>query len=491
MRKLYVFMINGIIMTVASLSIRTIMVWFNAIISNKIGAEGMGLYTLVMSVYGLAVTVAIFGMSLACTRLVADEQSKGNGLGIRHSVRVCVTFGTVCGMVSGGIIFVFADFIGEYLLQNPKTIISLRALAVCLPFLSVSAILNGYFTSVGRIVKSSAVQFAELFTRIVITTLFLNAVFPKTLEYSCFSVVLGGTVAEAMSCLYYIIIYKIDSKRYKKVGTTKNIKKRVFKIAIPVALSSCLKSGLSTVKHILIPIQLKKSGLSSGKALAQYGIIQGMVMPVIMFPSAIIMSFSALILPEFSQLYENKRKRLIQNNISRTFKATLLFSIGVTGIFIYYSDFLGLKIYNSSEAGYYIRLLAPITAIVYLDTVTDSILKGINQQVGVVKINIFDTVACIVLIYFLLPQYSTMGYIFVIFVSEILNGMLSIGLLIKTTDFEFKFIRWILIPSVCAFITGFCINYIAIPNILVSMVLYIGIYAVFLSAFGCMRKEYI
>lgn len=489
MRKLYVFMINGIIMTVASLSIRTIMVWFNAYISNKIGAEGMGLYTLVMSVYGLAVTIAIFGMSLACTRLVAEEESKGNCLGVRHSVRICVTFGMLCGVASGLVIFVFADFIGTHLLQNAKTVISLRAFAVCLPFLSVSAILNGYFTSVGRIVKSSAVQFAELFTRIMVTTLMLNGVFPKTLEYLCFSVVLGGTVAETLSCVYYIVIYKIDSKRYKKTGTTKGIKKRVLGIAVPVALSSCLKSGLSTIKHILIPVQLKKSGLSPSRALAQYGIIQGMVMPVIMFPSAIIMSFSALILPEFSQLYANKQSRAIQNNISRTFKVTLLFSIGVTAIFIYYSDFLGMKIYNSAEAGYYIRLLAPVTAIMYLDTVTDSILKGINQQVGVVKINILDTVACIVLIYFLLPPYSTLGYIFVIFVSEIFNGILSIGLLIKSTDFEFKFVKWILIPAICAVITGFCINYINIPNVIVSMAVYMGIYTVFLSAFGSFGRN--
>ncbi len=488
MRKFHIFLINGIILTLSSLAMRTVMVWFNAYISNKIGAEGMGLYTLVMSVYSLAVTVAIFGMGLACTRLVAEENACKNDIGIKYSVKQCVMFGAIFGSISALVIFVFADFIGTKILQNELTVISLRAFAVCLPFLSVSSILNGYFTAISRITKSSIVQFAELFTRIIAITMFLNFVFPNTLKHSCFSVVLGGTVAETLSCIYYVIIYIADSKRYKKIGTTKGIRKRIIKIALPVALSSCLKSGLSAIKHIMIPIQLKKSGLSASTALSQYGIIQGMVMPVIMFPSAIILSFSSLILPEFSQLYVTKKHSKINTSISKTFKITLLFSIGVTGIFIYYSDFLGQWIYKSAEAGYFIRLVAPLTAIMYLDFVTDSILKGLNQQVGVVKINIIDTLMCIILIYFILPAYSTIGYIFVIFVSEIANGFLSVNMLIKTTEFEFKFTKWILKPSLSAFASGICVHMIQIQNPVISIAVFSISYLVFLSAFGCIKE---
>lgn len=482
MRRLHVFLINGTILTLVSLITRLVMVWFNAYISKKIGAEGMGLYTLVMSVYSFAVTVSISGMNLACTRLVAEEESVGNQYGVKYSVRFCCIAGFLFGSVTLFVIYAFSGFLGKVILQNEMTVISLKAFCVCLPFLSVSCILNGYFTSVGRIVKSSAVSFLELFTRIFVITLFLNTVFPKTLEYSCLSVVLGGTISEAASCIYYGIIYIKDSERYGKKGDKKGIKKRILKIAVPIALSSYLKSGLSTVKHILIPIQLKKSGLSAADALSQYGIINGMVMPVIMFPSAIIMSFSSLILPEFSHLYITGNTRQIKNKISRTFKITLMFSILVSAIFIYYSDFLGNFIYKSTEAGYFIRLIAPLTAIIYLDVLTDSILKGINEQVGVVKINIIDTVLCIILIYFLLPAYSKLGYIFVIFVSEILNGVLSINMLIRSADFEMKFKDWVIKPIFCALFTGLVINYVKISNPFFSMIAYSLIYIVLMLA---------
>ncbi len=489
MRKLHVFLLNGVILTVSSLLIRFVSVWFNAWVSRKIGAEGMGLYTLVMSVYSLAVTISIFGMGLACTRLVAEEAGRRNFFGVRYSVKVCSVFGLLCGSVAAVLIYTFSDFIGSVILQNEKTVSSLRAFAVCLPFLSVSCILNGYFTSVGRVAKSSAVQFAELFTRILVTGMLLNWFFPSTLEYSCLSVVLGGTIAETLSCLYYLIIYMADSRRYKQSGSSKGIKRRIIKIAVPVALSSCLKSGLSTIKHILIPIQLKKSGLSAAASLSQYGIIQGMVMPVIMFPSAIVVAFSSLILPEFSQLYVSGSSHKIKSSISRVFKTTLLFSIGVSAVMIFYSDFLGRRIYNSAEAGYFIRLVAPLTAIIYLDIVADSILKGMNMQVGVVKINIIDTISCIVLIYFLLPPYATIGYIFVIFISELLNGFLSVSMLIRSTEFEMKFTDWILKPSLAAVLTGVFINAVKIENTAVSFLCFSGLYVVLLFALGCVRDN--
>lgn len=489
MRKMHVFLLNGAILTGASLLLRLGGVWFNAYISRKIGTEGMGLYTLVMSVYSLAVTASIFGMGLACTRLVAEEAGKKNFLGVRYSVKVCVFLGAFCGILSAALLYFFSDFVGTVVLRNEKTVVSIKAFAVCLPFLSVSGILNGYFTSVGRILKSSAVSFAELFTRIFAISVFLNFVFPNTLEYGCLSVVLGGTVAETLSCVYYCVIYLFDCKRYKKTGTKKGIRRRIFKIAVPVALSSCLKSGLSAIKHVMIPIQLGKSGMSASAALSEYGIIQGMVMPVIMFPSSVVAAFSSLIIPEFSQLSVANDPAKIKRAISMTFKITLLFSVGVSGFLIYYSAFLGMNIYKSSEAGVFIRLLAPLSVMIYIDMAADSILKGINQQVGVVKINIIDTVICIFMIYFLLPSYSVIGYVFVIFASEILNGALSVNMLIKSTGFEMKFVSWVLKPTAAVLATAFFIYFTDIRNTFSSMMAFCVVYTAFLGLFGCLGKE--
>lgn len=104
----------------------------------------------------------------------------------------------------------------------------------------------------------------------------------------------------------------------------------------------------------------------------------------------------------------------------------MLFSACVFGIFLNFYKELGLYIYKSEIVGKYLLMLSPLVMIIYIDTVVDGMLKGINEQVAVMKINIIDLFSSITFIYFLLPLYSINGYIAVIYISEILNGVLSI-----------------------------------------------------------------
>lgn len=67
------FLINGLVLTFTSLIMRSIAMIFNIYISNKIGAEAVGLFSLVMSIYLFFVTIATSGLNLACTYLVAEQ----------------------------------------------------------------------------------------------------------------------------------------------------------------------------------------------------------------------------------------------------------------------------------------------------------------------------------------------------------------------------------------------------------------------------------
>lgn len=64
-------------MTITALILRTIGIFFRIYMSNKIGAEGMGLYQLIFSIYVLAATFASSGICTAVTRMVTDELATG------------------------------------------------------------------------------------------------------------------------------------------------------------------------------------------------------------------------------------------------------------------------------------------------------------------------------------------------------------------------------------------------------------------------------
>jgi O-antigen/teichoic acid export membrane protein len=77
MDRLKKFFVNGILMTMVALAVRYVSVGFNVYISNKIGAVAMGIFTLIGSVYGFALTLATSGISLATTKLVSEALGYG------------------------------------------------------------------------------------------------------------------------------------------------------------------------------------------------------------------------------------------------------------------------------------------------------------------------------------------------------------------------------------------------------------------------------
>ncbi|MBQ9267444.1 MAG: polysaccharide biosynthesis C-terminal domain-containing protein [Clostridia bacterium] len=213
---------------------------------------------------------------------------------------------------------------------------------------------------------------------------------------------------------------------------TGNYLKRIFTISAPVAITSYIRSGLSTFKHLLIPGRLEKSGLTDSIALSSYGMIHGMAMPLILFPSLFITSFAGLLVPEFSRYYVKKDfKRIKQVSIYILTVSILLSTL--LGIFLFvFADKLGVIFYDNVEIGKYIKIMSPLVLFIYVDTVVDSILKGLNAQVGIMLVNILDLFVTILIIFFVVPVLGVNGYLLSIFVSEILNFTISLWQLIYT-----------------------------------------------------------
>lgn len=222
--------------------------------------------------------------------------------------------------------------------------------------------------------------------------------------------------------------------------------KSIREITLPVSITSYIRSGLSSIKQLLIPIMLEKFGMSCEEAVSLYGLISGMSMPVLMFPEVIINSFSGLLVPEFTYYYTKKNYNKISIAISKIFKISLVFSIVIIGIFLFYADNVSMMVYNNLDISIYLKILCPLLLFMYLDSIVDNILKGLNMQVGVMKCNILDLFVSIICIYILLPIFGINGYIAVIFISELLNSGISILQLKQITHFKIDFKNWILKP---------------------------------------------
>lgn len=441
MTRLRRFFVNGMIMTATSLVMSSIGVWFSVYISNRIGAEAMGTYQLIVSVYSFAVTLATSGIGFAATRLISEEMGSSHLGGIKRSVRKCIVYALTFSTVAGLGLFLLAKPIGERVLSNSDTVIPMQAMALGLPFLSVASVFGGYFTAVRRVVKNSAVQIFEQLLRIVITIASLSAVPKSNMMYICLAIGVSGVLAEIMSFASSFVLYKLDSKQYKKEKKySKGLSKKMLSIALPIALSSYLRSGLLTLKNLLVPLRLQKSGLSQSAAVSFFGMMHGVVLPILLFPSAFISSFSGLIIPELAE-YRARDGRVIGNRsiyyiIGRMLTINLMFSICVAAVLYNFAEPICASMSKDPNTVIYIKLMAPIVPIMYVDNCVDCILKGLNEQLSSMKYNIIDAAVSLVLVTFLLPVTGIAGYVIIICTSEILNFILSLGRLVKITKFK-------------------------------------------------------
>lgn len=501
MNRLKKFLLNGSILTLTSLLLRAIGVSFNVYISNLVGAEAMGLFTLISTVYSLALTLATSGVGLAATKLVSEAlASETSGArSVRSVMRSAIIYALIFSGIASALLYTLAEPISISVLKDARCISSLRVLSLTLIPISLSSVICGYFSAVRKVYKNALSQIAEQLIRIAACSMLLTRFFANDIESACVCIALGGTLSEILSFLIRSVDYLWERHRQGRESAEMGPRVHIARSALPVAMSTYLRSALITIEHILIPRGLERSGTLREKALAAYGTVQGMVFPIIFFPSAILSSFAGLLVPELSRSFARSDRRDIQRIVSNVFESALIFGIGCAGIMTSFSYAIGKMIYPTSDAGAYISLIAPLIPIMYLDTAVDSMLKGLNEQVYSMGVNILDSLSSVILVSILIPRYGILGYILTVYFTETLNATLSITRLLKITSITPLIRRRIFSPLLAVIIATLCAKYIPISTLLacpgksISAMLDIieagVIYITLLFAFGTLRLQ--
>lgn len=439
MNRLRIFIFNSIILTITSFLIRIINMLFNIYIANKIGSEGSGVFGLISSVFIFAITFANSGISLATTRIVGEEIDNGNYNECKIATKKCILYSLFFGLLACSFLIVFGKFISATLLHGKLSKNPIYLMAISLPFVSITSAFYGYFSGIRKAYKTSFTQIISTIIKFIIVYLLFYINPASNIEDSCTFLILANTISAFLEFLFTYILYFFEKKRSKKFiyDNTKYFA-RIIKIAFPVAITSYIRSGLSTLKHILIPLRLEKFNLSCTISLSQYGLINGMTLPVLLFPSVFINSFASLLIPELARYNFKKDYKKMNQVIHFILNIISFFSISIIVIFLIFKNEISYLIYNNYNAAKYIFILSPIIIFIYLDTVIDCMLKGLDEHLNVMLCNILDLFLSTILIYFLLPIYGISGYILVIYISEIFNFSISLLLLYKKSKFKTK-----------------------------------------------------
>lgn len=347
--------------------------------------------------------------------------------------------------------------------------------------MGISSCIRGYFIARRRIIPNSISQIFEQFSRIIIIVLFINVFIDKGLELCCFGIILGDACAEIFGFLLLFLFYLADIKPKKAINNEpiRGVISKILRISIPITSGRYINSLLRTGENILVPKNLEKYPLSGKNALSHFGMIKGMALPLLFFPSVILNSVSTLLIPEITEAVTNKNTLAIKKASEKIIKMTFLCGVICGALFFVGGEKLGFLVYDSEDIGILLKYLAPIVPLMYLDSICDGILKGLDQQSFTFKTAVSDSTIRIILILLILPKTGINGFILIMYFSNLYTCLLNVGRLIKISRAEIKIINDILLPILIAFSVSFIINtalgLIKIQNILVYIILLVAI----------------
>lgn len=194
-------------------------------------------------------------------------------------------------------------------------------------------------------------------------------------------------------------------------------------LALPLMGNRLILNLLASAEAIWIPNRLIMYGLSDRDAFSVYGVLTGMAMPFILFPSAITNSIAVLLLPTVAQAQAEKKTAQISASISMALRYSLYMGICCTGVFCLYGRELGTSVFHDPSAGAYIRVLGWLCPFMYLATTLGSILNGLGKTSSTFLQNVCALALRLVFVLFGIPRLGMKAYLWGILVSEIFLAM--------------------------------------------------------------------
>ncbi len=495
------FLYNGILLTSVGIVMRTVALFFNAFVTQTVGAEGIGLYTIINTVYGFAVTFATSGISLTVTRLIAAARGEGREEDSGRILSGAVIYALIFSVSATLVLFFGAEFLSAHILHDERASVSLKILAPSLVPLSLVSVFSGYFIGIRRVFCNAAAQISGQLFKIGITVFLLQKASTLEIRTSAFYLSLGTTLTEIFGFSVILFQFILDRRKKNKSESKGADISAVAEVAIPLGISAYIRSALLTIEHILIPKRLRDKGDTLSEALSSYGTLHGMALPMILYPMVTLSSFSGLLVPEFAERSAAGDSAGMRRLASRAFGITLAYATLASALLFIFSEELGYIIYNSYTAGKYIAILAPVVPIMYLDHVTDSVLKGIGEQVYSMWINISDSVLSILLVWFFIPRMGIIGYALCIIIMEAYNFVFSAIRLFSRIKFRINILSSVVYPLISVVLASFAVKWIFISagagstvfllvlKMIFTVCLFVGLYRIFLLCEYLLRKR--
>ena len=356
------------------------------------------------------------GMQTAISRYVASSKQPTKYLWCGMFLSV-----TLAGIFA---LFVYwlAPWIASDILKESRTADLLKLVSLALIPSAIHACFNGYYygrkNSIPPAICQIAEQLARVFGTFIIFFVLQEENRPLEPIHAVWGLVIGEFAGLLVNLTCYLILKPNETFAFDLSKLILPIKVLGI-MAIPLTLNHVLMTLSHSLEHILLPQQLVAFGYSSDEALSHFGILTGMALSVIFFPSAITNSLSVLLLPRISETKARGDICVVLDTIKGALCCGIALGSLCTFLFLFSADWFGTYVFGNTLAGFYIRVLSILCPFMYTSSLLSSIVNGLGYASLTLACNLTGCGIRILAIWFLVPTYGMYAYIISMIVAAV------------------------------------------------------------------------
>lgn len=437
-----------LILTFSGMFVRVLGFFYKIFLSKLLGSYYLGIYQLVFPVYGICFTIYGSGIQTALSSLVAQAVDLS---GARAVLRRGILLSLSAALCLSILLFSFSENIAGRILLEPDCASPLRCLSLAFPACALGSCICGYYYGLKKSLIPACSQIVEQVIRILCVLVISLGFGIRNPSICCTLAVFGIVTGEFGAAVYSFLSLKhMYFKNKESFGKTS--KKRpaispkhpargflpILRLSLPLTSTRLFISLLHSAEAILIPYALRCHGLSQEDAIRLFGILTGMALPVILFPSSIPNSVCVLLLPSISNAQKNEQDYYISRQCRNAVNYSLIIGLSCTLCFLLTGKIFGNLFFHEALAGEFICRFSFLCPFLYLSTTLGSILNGLGKTSVTFVHTMLGLLLQLATIFLLIPEYGIRIYPVSLFLCQMLISLLHLHSLKKTVSFQIR-----------------------------------------------------
>ena len=376
-----ILIIGGFLTKVLGMIIKIVM-------SRLMGSEGIGLYMLVLPTFSLLIGVCQFGIPTALSKLIAED-SKNN----KRLLFSLLPISLIINVLIISLVIILAPTLAFNFLHEERALLPILAICVVLPLTSTSSILRSYFFGKQEMLPHVTSNVLEDIIRLILIIIGIPIFISKGLEIAVTFVILTNIISELSSILVlFFFLPKNLTIKKKDLAFNKSYAKEALGISIPSTASRLIGSFGYFLEPIILTSALTYCGYKNNFIVTEYGIISGFVMPLLLLPSFFTLAISQALLPIISKATSRKQYTYAKKKVKQAIMISLLIGIPASGALFIFPEFFLKLIYNTNEGANYMRFLAPVCILQYIQAPLSASLDAMGLAKANLKTTIIGTI---------------------------------------------------------------------------------------------------